>query len=406
VPTIYKEANRQARIQILQGILDTDGWAKGPAIGFSSASETLADDVVYLARSLGAWASKTLKQPHYTYKGQRLKGRTAYCVSISHPKATEFFSLRKADEMTSPVRLKNVAFASIEPIREAQAQCITVSHPQRLYITDDFVVTHNSVFAQSVSLHIALGRGGNRRRPVLINTLEMTRNQVTTRLLCAEGQVDGLRVRCGNLSGDEWGRLWAAREVLLDAPIWIDDTRGPSVADMASRARKVTSEAGEPLGLLVIDHLQFIAYRGPDMTTAGKIGVMMQGLKGMAAELGCPILLVSHLNRAVQGTPRRPTTSRLKESSSIEQDSDEVLFLFEGDPQIKLFCALCDKVPTKAGMCCDQPIKKVETSLPAMEIIVAKARGAELGSAWLYFDRRSTRFDSFVDPRRADWRTA
>lgn len=235
-----------------------------------------------------------------------------------------------------------------------------------------------TALALGVARNVVLGCGGNRcPAPALMFSLEMSRSQITLRLLCAEGGVDGMRCRRGTLTDSDYQRILEGRERWADAPFWVDDERNLSVAQMASRCRRLSSRIGRSLGLVVIDHLQFITYRGKETTRAAEIGAIMKALKSLAGELGCPILLCSHLSRRADAPDaKKPNLSHLKESGSIEQDADVVIFL-HGDREH-----------------------------PVREAIVAKARSAELGSAWLNFERRYTRFESFVAPGYSLWGTA
>lgn len=154
IPSVYFNGSTQQRLALLQGLLDTDGTADAQGtVSFCSSSKELAEGVQYLVRSLGGLASIRLRFPTYTYKGEKRKGRLAYQVNIRYPRPEELFTLPKKKERTN----NNNQYAAtlklrverIERIGLRQTQCIAIDHPEHLYVTDDFIVTHNTVLAMS-----------------------------------------------------------------------------------------------------------------------------------------------------------------------------------------------------------------------------------------------------------------
>ncbi|MBC7601176.1 MAG: replicative DNA helicase, partial [Ramlibacter sp.] len=160
VPALYLEANKEARLDVLRGLLDTDGWVeKWGNVRFSTSSAQLARDVTSLARSLGGWCSVSVKQPHFTnVAGVRTSGLPAYVCHISHPepKSLFFMSEKQARAPAAWKRKKRLNITSIVPTRVTDCQCISVSHPDHLYITDQDVVTHNTALAINIAEHVAL----------------------------------------------------------------------------------------------------------------------------------------------------------------------------------------------------------------------------------------------------------
>jgi len=148
VPEEYLEGSRQQRLELLQGLLDTDGTVtKSKSVSFSSSSLQLAEAVQYLVRSLGGIARLTSRIPHYTHLGERKAGRTTYKVSIRYPRPEELFTLAhkqeraKATQYSGTLKLRMVR---IEELAPEPTQCISVAHEEHLYVTDDFIVTHNT----------------------------------------------------------------------------------------------------------------------------------------------------------------------------------------------------------------------------------------------------------------------
>lgn len=156
VPTDYLNGSYQQRLELLRGLLDTDGHAgTGGNIEYCTTSPKLAKDFVYLARSIGAICTCKERQTYYTDKGERKPGRVSYRISVRHTQPWELFTLsRKRDRLIDKTRgLKfnsKLSMLSIEYVGEEECQCIEIDHPDHLYITDDFVVTHNTVSAQSI----------------------------------------------------------------------------------------------------------------------------------------------------------------------------------------------------------------------------------------------------------------
>jgi len=156
IPEIYLHASTKQRLHLLQGLLDTDGTigTKG-SVSFSSSSEKLALGVQYLVRSLGGIAKLSIRIPHYTYLGQRLTGRLDFRVNIRYKKQSELFRLPKKKERTNDYNqyaaiLKN-KIETVESIGFKEVQCISIEHPDHLYVTDQFIVTHNSSLLQQLT---------------------------------------------------------------------------------------------------------------------------------------------------------------------------------------------------------------------------------------------------------------
>jgi replicative DNA helicase len=164
---------------------------------------------------------------------------------------------------------------------------------------------------------------------VLVFSLEMSKEQLVDRMLADEAGVDAWNIRTGNLSDDDFEKLSHAMGVLAEAPIFIDDTPGLSVLEMRTKARRAAHE--RPLGLIVVDYLQLMSgsNRGYGDNRVQEISEISRGLKLVARELNVPVLALSQLSRSVESrTPPHPQLSDLRESGSIEQDADIVMFLY------------------------------------------------------------------------------
>jgi type IV secretory pathway ATPase VirB11/archaellum biosynthesis ATPase len=195
VPEIYKRGSSVQRLAMLQGLLDTDGSVghHGKGATLTTTSYQLAKDVQELAWSLGAIASISPRQTHFTYNGQRRAGRPSWRVNIKHPDLTSFFSLPRKVSLCRPASISHrLKIIKIEPVGKKPARCITVNTPEGLYVTDNYVVTHNSTFLKTlVALIDAL-----ERIITIENALELDIvNQPNyVRLLYSHGQQSTARV--------------------------------------------------------------------------------------------------------------------------------------------------------------------------------------------------------------------
>ena len=182
------------------------------------------------------------------------------------------------------------------------------------------------------ALNIATNAAVRAKVPVAIFSLEMSKEQMVNRILCSEAMVDSNKVRTGKLDEQDWGKLASALGPLSEAQIYIDDTPGISVMEIRAKCRKLKLEKG--LGMVVIDYLQLItasnSRRGGSREQ--EIAEISRSLKILAKELDIPVIALSQLSRAPEQRPdHRPMLSDLRESGSIEQDADKVIFLYRDD---------------------------------------------------------------------------
>ncbi len=168
--------------------------------------------------------------------------------------------------------------------------------------------------------------------PVGYFSLEMSKEELVDRMLVSQADIDAWRLKTGKLTQDDFGRLSEAMGVLAEAPLYIDDTPGMSILEMRTKARRLKSE--HDLGLIVVDYLQLVKGRTMD-NRVQEVAEISQGLKNLARELKVPVLALSQLSRAIEnrGSGSSPQLSDLRESGSIEQDADVVMFLYREDPE-------------------------------------------------------------------------
>lgn len=218
-----------------------------------------------------------------------------------------------------------------------------------------------TAFAMNIAVNVAK----RTEKDVVTFNLEMSKEQLALRMLSTESLVDSNRLRNGRITGDEWVNLATGAGYLSTLPMFIDDTAGMTVQQIKSKLRKVRN-----LGLVVIDYLQLITTSSNYNNRAVEVSEITRQLKIMAKELNVPVILLSQLSRGVESrTDKRPMLSDLRESGSIEQDADIVLFLYRE--------AYYNKESTKQNI---------------SECIIAKNRHGETGTVELIWDGRYTRF--------------
>lgn len=186
-----------------------------------------------------------------------------------------------------------------------------------------------STFALNVAYNVA----NREKKSVLVFSLEMSKEQLVDRMLAEAAGVDAWNIRTGNLSDDDFEKLSTAMGEMAEAPIFIDDTPGLTVLEMRTKARREAHN--QPLGLIIVDYLQLMSGNrgiGGDFNRVQEISEISRGLKLIARELNVPIIALSQLSRAVENrNPQIPMLSDLRESGSIEQDADLVMFLYRED---------------------------------------------------------------------------
>jgi replicative DNA helicase len=230
-----------------------------------------------------------------------------------------------------------------------------------------------TAFALNIAQHVATNR--HNPKAVAVFSLEMSKESLLTRMLCATARVDQQRFRAGFLSSHERHSLQDSMSKLVEAPLFIDDTAGTNLMDIHSKLRRL--QADQDLGLVVVDYLQLMQGRGRFENRVQEISSMSRGLKLMSKELKVPFLVLSQLSRAPETRigDHRPMLSDLRESGSIEQDADMVAFIFR-----------------------EEVYKPDNASLQGIaELILAKQRNGPTGRVKLVFLNKFTKFENPAD---------
>jgi len=254
----------------------------------------------------------------------------------------------------------------IRPVASVPVRCIQVDSPSHLYLAGHGCIpTHNTSWCLNVILEIAT----EHKVPVAMFSLEMSKDQLVERLLCEHARIDAQRMHRGQLSDAEYDRLAQSLGPLSEAPIFIDDA--PTLDELTVLLKSRQIHLREKVGMIIIDYLQLMhgRSRGDDANRVQEVSAISRSLKMVARELGVPVIAISQLSRAVeQRTDKRPMLSDLRESGSIEQDSDQVIFLYRDDYY---------KDDVRPGIA---------------EVILAKNRNGPTGKAELKFVKEQTRF--------------
>ncbi|MBO6291338.1 MAG: replicative DNA helicase [Selenomonas sp.] len=239
-------------------------------------------------------------------------------------------------------------------------------HPSDLVL----VAARPSMGKTAFTLNIASFIGLHNLGTVAFFSLEMSKEQLMQRMLCSEGGIDAQRLRTGKLEDDEWTRLVETSNRLNQSPIYIDDTAGITVMELRSKARRLKAERG--LSVIFIDYLQLMQGRGAKNSDSRnqEISDISRSLKALARELDVPVIALAQLNRSVENRQgRRPMLSDLRDSGSLEQDADIVMFLYREDYYDR-----------------DTEAKNIT------EVIIAKHRNGPVDTVKLYFQKEYTKF--------------
>ncbi len=206
-------------------------------------------------------------------------------------------------------------------------------------------------------------------RPVLMFSLEMSQLELTNRILCSEAKVDSKNVRDGQLTEKDWSKISHGVGRLAEAPIYIDDNPNLTIMEIRAKARRLKSRVGD-LGMVVVDYIQLMTGRAGAESRQVEVSEISRGLKILARELECPVIGLSQLSRGLeQRQDKRPMLADLRESGSIEQDADVVMFIYR-----------------------DEVYNVESPDQGTAEIIIAKHRNGPIGTVRLAFLPHYTRF--------------
>ncbi len=241
--------------------------------------------------------------------------------------------------------------------------------PSNLVIVGARPSAGKTSFALGAVSHVAI----HEAKPVLLFSLEMNHMEITQRLIAAEARIDVTKLRSGRLTNADWSNVWTAIARLETAPIWIDDNPSVTVMDIRAKARRfMATQKG--LGLVVVDYMQLMTGRAGAENRQVEVSEISRGLKILARELNVPVLALSQLSRGLEmRSDKRPMLADLRESGSLEQDADVVLFIYR-----------------------DELYNPESPDRGTAEIMVAKHRNGPIGVVKLAFVERYARFTNYA----------
>jgi replicative DNA helicase len=361
IPALYLRSSEPQRRALLAGLLDTDGHAnKAGSAEFCVTSERLARDAYELVVSLGYRAqlrTKIVNTP---------QSSTAFTVSFSA--AERVFGLdRKAERQSGRVRsgTRSRYVVDARPIPSVPVRCVQVDNDEHMYLAGrSMIPTHNSTLALDFARSAAVKNG----KPTVIFSLEMGKLEIMMRLFSAEAGVALQNMRSGHMSDQDWTRLARRSSELAEAPLFIDDSPNLTMMEIRAKARRLRQR--QDLQLIVIDYLQLMTSGKRVESRQQEVSEFSRAMKLLAKELDVPVVALSQLNRGPeQRTDKKPLLSDLRESGSIEQDSDMVLLVHRPD--------LYEPETERAG---------------EADLIIAKHRNGPTATVAVAFQGRYSRF--------------
>ncbi|MEX5720392.1 replicative DNA helicase [Geodermatophilus maliterrae] len=328
IPTAYLRASVAQRRALLAGLLDTDGTVTvSGAVQFAVTSRRLAEDARELIAGLGHRVRMSAK---------RVRGRSeapSTCYTLTFSTDDEVFRLerKKLEHKERGARTstaRGVRFVTdVRPVASVPVRCIQVDAADSLFLAGrTFIPTHNS----TLGLDIARSATVKHHMPAVIFSLEMSKHEITMRLLSAEAKVPLHHMRAGTLSDEDWSKLARRMGEVADAPLYIDDSPNMTMMEIRAKARRLKQR--NDLKLVVIDYLQLMTSGKRVESRQQEVSEFSRALKLLAKELEVPVIAMSQLNRgSEQRQDKKPMLSDLRESGSIEQDADMVMMIHRED---------------------------------------------------------------------------
>ncbi len=372
IPQDYLINSTENRLQLLAGLIDSDGHYLVQSNGYeiTQTNKCLAQQIKFLCDSLGFRTSIRKKKAQISALGYTSEVyRVRFYGDVDRIPVR--IPRKKAKPWKSPVNWQvtgiQVAYDQVDDYYGFEID------GNRLFLLEDMTVTHNTAFVLSALRNAAVDFGHS----VAIFSLEMSSVQLANRLISAEAQLESEKIKKGSLADYEWEQLYHKTTGLTEASIYIDDTPALSIRELRSKCRRL--KAQHNIELIIVDYLQLMS--GDSSKSFGgnreqEIASISRAMKNLAKELEVPVLALSQLSRAVEsrGGDKRPQLSDLRESGSIEQDADMVMFLYR---------------PEYYGFSEDESGQSVQGTC---EVIIAKHRNGALDNVRLKFIGKYTKF--------------
>ena len=383
IPHSYIQNSRENRLQLLAGLLDSDGYydKKFNVFEIVQKDERLAKEIKYLADSLGFRVS--------------MKTKIAKIKKIDYE--CEVYRLRIVGDLDQiPTKIKRKQARKLKAKRDVSHTGIEVEYDKvddyygftidgnHLFLLEDMTVTHNTSFIlNTVNSIITQGKG------VAFFSLEMPAEQLMLRLLSIQTSIPLQKLRVGDMNDEQWTSLGGAIDKMNSSKLFVDDQGSVNINQLRSKLRKLKNQHPE-IEIAVIDYLQIMQGIG-NQDRHLQVSEISRGLKMLARELNIPIIALSQLNRGLEArNDKRPMLSDIRESGSIEQDADIILFVYRDD----VYLYKEEKEREKAAKAEGKEFVPtyVEKEEEDAEIIIGKQRNGPTGHVKLVFQKKLTRF--------------
>lgn len=375
IPDNYLYSDFNDRLEMLRGLLDTDGFVEkwGQTIEYSTVSEHLRDGVQFLVQSLGGRVVCSKHVGKYKKDGVLHVCKDYYKLKISF--TNDVIPVSSKKHLAKYKKCSKGLQKYIENIVEygyEECVCISVSSSDKLYVTDGFNLTHNTSLAINICTNVAQST----KKAVLVFSIEMEKRELVLRLMSSESSVEAHRISTGNISVDEFNTIMHSTDKYMDTNLLLDDSGRVTMPKIRNICKKHSKRYGG-IELIVVDFLQLIQTDTNSQNREKEISSITRDIKLLAKELSCPVIHLSQLSRKCEDrADKRPILSDLRDSGTIEENSDVVMFVFR---------------PEYYGILKDENGDSTEGKA---DIIIAKNRGGSVGTIGIKFDGRYTRFSN------------
>ncbi len=324
IPADYLRGSEGQRRDLLAGLLDTDGTVTSVGCPqFTTTSDRLYRDVYELIVSLGYRCEVSRER----VPGHTEQSSTAFTLTFSSD--VDVFGLERKRLLHKELRSRtferrNSRFiTAVHPLESVPVRCIEVDNEAHLYLAGESMIpTHNSTFGLDIARSAAI----KHKMATVLFSLEMSRTEITMRLLSAEASIQLQNMRKGTMRDEDWTRLARTMAEVSDAPLFIDDSPNMSLMEIRAKCRRLKQRHN--LRLVIIDYLQLMSSGKRVESRQQEVAEFSRALKLLAKELEVPVIAISQLNRgSEQRQDKKPQMSDLRESGSIEQDADMVILL-------------------------------------------------------------------------------
>ena len=325
VPAAYLRASLEQRIGLIQGLVDSDGYVDSHgSFRFTNTNRALVDAFCELVASVGG-LSKVHTRERMRAGVPSLK---AWDVIVSSDRLLARMPRKAVAARTDWKREQQTRYiVGVAPVASVPVRCVQIDNADHLYLAGrSMVPTHNSTLA----LDVARNASVKHRLTSVIFSLEMSKTEITMRLLSAEAQIRLSQMRAGTMSEQDWQKIVRRMSEISDAPLFIDDSPNMTMMEIRAKARRLKQRNN--LRLIVVDYLQLMSSGKKVESRQQEVSEFSRQMKLLAKELEVPVIAISQLNRGPeQRTDKRPLLSDLRESGSLEQDADMVILVHRPD---------------------------------------------------------------------------